>query len=213
MRESRTYGSVRGGGEQAPSLPRPMPVSDCHGSNRRQTVPPVTWATRAARDPLRPTEATRRTSKNSTRLPDLENIALGIAAIADLGAFELPFSFDSIHGASQLCCPTSRACNVLSREYELDRCVLATLGRRCDLDRGRDTFGNPDDYQLRWLTTKDCKSLFDLLRIKASDSSVKLHQLVQILRIQHSAAQSSMSHVITVGETDRGISTEAYHAW
>jgi hypothetical protein len=136
----------------------------------------------------------------------------GSRAIADLGAFELPFSFDSIHGASQLCCPTSRACNVLSREYELDRCVLATLGRRCDLNRGRDTSGNPDDYQLRWLTSKDCKSLFDLPQIKASDSSVKLHQLVQILRIQHSAAQSSMSHVITVGETDRGISTEAYHA-
>src|SRR5947209_18629362 len=105
-------------------------------------------------------------SKNSTRLPDLENIALGIAAIADLGAFEFPFLFDSIHGASQLCRPTSRASDVLSREYELDRCVFATLGRRCDLNRSRDSFGNSDDYQLRWLTTKDCKSLFDLLQIK-----------------------------------------------
>ena len=81
------------------------------------------------------------------------------------------------------------------------------------MNRGRDTFGNPDDYQLRWLTTKDCKSLFDLLQIKASHSSVKLHQLMQILCIQHSAGQSSMSHVITIGETDRGISTEVYHVW
>src|SRR4051812_38736032 len=84
-----------------------------------------------------PTEATRRTSKNSTRLPDLKNFALGIAAIADLGAFQLPFSIDGIHGSSQLRCPTSRAGDVLSREYELDRGVFATLGRRCDLNRGR----------------------------------------------------------------------------
>src|SRR5690242_21121476 len=111
-----------------------------------------------ARSPAEPKQTLARPLrgplKNSARLPDLENIALGIAAIADFSAFKIPFSFNSIHGAAQLCCPTSRDRNVLGREYKLDRRVFAAFRRRCDLNRGCDTFWNPDDYQLRWLTAK-----------------------------------------------------------
>ena len=79
-------------------------LADGNGGLRAHTVPVAAPAAAGAR--AHPTgyglsESCR--PRTLARLSELEYIALGIMAVADLGAFEFPLAFHGMHGAAQLC--------------------------------------------------------------------------------------------------------------
>jgi hypothetical protein len=95
-----------------------------------------------------------RARKISKGLPDLENIAFRVVAIADFGAFKFPFALDGIYGAAPLCRPISNDGYILDREHELNQRVFTALRGRRNVDRVRNVLRNPtitscDDSPLR----------------------------------------------------------------
>jgi hypothetical protein len=76
------------------------------------------------------------------RLSEMEYVALGIMAIADLGAFEFPLAFHGIHGATKLCRTLSGMCDVLNTENELEGCIFARFRGRGDVNRVCDALWN-----------------------------------------------------------------------
>src|SRR5215468_10709949 len=95
----------------------------------------------------------------SCGLSDLEDIAFRVVAIADLGAFEFPFALGGIHGAAPLGRSRASVGDIVDREHELDRRVLAPLRRRRNVDRVGNALRNPDDDEPRWRAAEDGKSL------------------------------------------------------